>query len=139
MKALSILGLLALMASTAQAKSSTADLNGVWNGVWSIAERVCTDGLPANDRFQLGRDKLEFTINGSAMKLDMIIENEVYSRAGTVAATKNLITTSSDSGRVETQGYVLSKNDELVLVSAGFGQRGTCNEGQALLTIFKRK
>lgn len=134
MKALSILGLLALMACTAQAKSSTVDLNGVW----SIAERVCTDGQPASDRFQLGRDKLEFTINGSAMKLDMTIENEVYSRAGTVAATKSLITTSSDQG-VETQGYVLSKNDELVLVSAGFGQRGTCNEGQALLSIFKRK
>lgn len=137
MKAIiSTLGLLVMTSgSAAQAKSNPAELIGQW----TIADRVCTDGQATNDGFQLEKDSLELSIEKNSINIDMRVENEIYPSTFSFDATESVMSLTDSRGDVETFEYSFNASNELVLISTGFGSGGTCNEGQSLLSIFKRK
>lgn len=130
-----VTGIAALLtANTTFAKQSLSNLEGKWE----LSARVCTDGQSANDRFVMGRDKIILNLKGNILKTSVIIQGEATSESASIAASQYLITTLTEIGKASTFGYTISNKNELVLVSAGFEKGGTCNEGQALLSIFKK-
>lgn len=115
---------------------STASANPALLGHWTISDRYCTDGSAAVDAFVLGRDQLELQILQNTIQTMYVIPGHQHQGEAPYTADNKYM---YDSNSGEASPYVISANDELMLITAGFGQGGTCPEGQALLLKFIRK
>lgn len=109
--------------------------NSLPQGVWSVTERTCTDGSEANDAFTFGRDSIEMLVSGGRMQVTSVINGQVQRSSGPILIKGRMVL--GDDGRG--QAFVLSKKNELILISAGFGDGGSCPKGEALLSVFTRK
>jgi len=108
-------------------------------GTWSVIDRICTDGNRAHDRFQLGRDSVEFTISGNQMRAVITIDGVVEIKSGNVILSERQLVTTDKDGGVNSMLYEVGKDNELVLINAKFGKGGSCAEGEALMTVFRKK
>lgn len=130
----SILASLLLTLSVAHA--APADLVGQWE----INQRYCSDGLPANDAFTIGRDTM--TLNMTKTEITTAVtyvdQGQSYNQNNFYTANDNYIY-SNQTGKTQSAPYAITNKNELLLISAGFGKGGTCNEGQALIMKFIKK
>lgn len=130
-----ILGLAVLGCSPAAHASGVQDLQGTW----IVIDRVCTDGNRAQDRVQLGRDSIEFTVSGNQIQIRKRIEGVEYSQSGQLMTSERQLVTTQSDGTVHSMLYMAGKGNELALISAKFGQGGSCAEGEALMTVLRKK
>lgn len=134
----SVLAILFICLAGVSVTNANAAINDI-DGDWIITGRTCTDGQPTNDNFELGKDTLQIILKKNTIRTILVAGNQIFMGNGTFTVSKNLITVTSSEGSVSTVGYAISVAGELVLVSADFGPGGTCNEKQALLSVFKIK
>jgi|GEM_PF-4818828 len=109
------------------------------DGQWALTERVCTDGQPPFDRFQVGRDTMELTITGNLYEAQSLIENKLELLKGTISLKYRQIQFQSSSGKTTKLIFHLSNSNELILFSAGFKENGSCAQGEGLMNILKKK
>ncbi|MBX9767607.1 MAG: hypothetical protein K2X47_10085 [Bdellovibrionales bacterium] len=155
MKVLKSWSVILAMAFVSQA--SARSLTEAANGIWSIADRMCSDSsrlYSPTDRFQLGRDSLVVQIQGNHGSVKTVIEGSTRIEGFYIDQESQVILGElrrTYEGRFESSfpGRVVykfgSKNEsaflnfnEMVLVSGGFGKNGSCLENESLFTTLKR-
>jgi hypothetical protein len=136
---------LAILALSAQALA--VDLNKPAEGVWSISERVCSNNVKEhapNDAFVLGRDSMVIEIKDDQGTLTSTINGQPYNRLFKVDQQNHTI----DAGDGQQVIYKFDPKDRdpkakidyntLVIMSGGFGERGSCLPNETLFTLLKR-
>ncbi len=121
----------AMLASSAFALPSA-------NGSWSVTSRICSDGSPADDRFELGKDTLVLTIYGHIVIISVKFLNGRLVNIGEIDQVAKTISVFDSEGTLDISSYELSDQNELTLISTHFGEGGSCLSGETLYSVFER-
>lgn len=104
-------------------------------GTWTVVEMNCTDGSTPKLPFNPAVSTMQLNYDGANFSASLTSAGFIYEVAtGTYTVAKNIITmTESKTGKTETAGYTISKQNELVMIK---GQG--CSAGNALMTTFTK-
>lgn len=111
-------------------------------GTWTVIARNCSDGSPADDRFVLGRDLMELTITPTKLgawneaALYTRIEEETHYIKGT--GGESTLTFERANRKKETLTFNIFGGWKMAITSTGFGEGGTCKQGESLTTLLQR-
>lgn len=129
--------ILTLGSACAQAQNNPKSVE-TYDGTWTISERNCSDGKPANDRYDLTRDSMILTLNANRGVLEVRIDGETQTaRVGLDPLTEKMNSQSSD-GKWQQTPFQLLDAETLIFISEGFGPGGSCAIGQKLYSTFKK-
>jgi len=73
------------------------------------------------------------------MRAVITIDGVVEIKSGNVILSERQLVTTDKDGGVNSMLYEVGKDNELVLINAKFGKGGSCAEGEALMTVFRKK
>lgn len=109
-----------------------------YQGTWTLTERVCSDGKPANDRYDLTRDSMTLTLTANRGRFDLRVNGEAQALpVGIDLRTEQIYLKDSD-GKWQWTHFALFDAETLILITDGFGERGSCAIEKKLYSTFKK-
>jgi hypothetical protein len=126
----------AILAPSQAAFADLASLQGSWVGT----DRICTSGEAPQDNFKPGRDTMELTVSGTSVQATEEINGKSYQEQQTIVSlSEHSLQMIGKKGKSQTILYEVGAHNELVFISADFGQGGSCPQGEGLMTVLQKK